>query len=140
MAILHSQDSAYAQERRKHEALHSEYGAPGRPYVFFEYPTMMYKAGLDDHGKVAVIDKEIAETEVDRAKYERLGYVFGGQAAAITAFEKQRQELAVLAAQRNYEDRNMGDKAKAERDGVESRSSEHLGAIPPAHPKTGRRD
>jgi hypothetical protein len=140
MPVLHSPDSEYAKERRKHEALHSEFGAPGKPYVFQPYPTMMYKAGLNDKSQVAILDSIEATTERERREFEKLGFVHGGQGAAVAAFERQRQEMAVLAAKRNFEDRNMSEEAKSERDVVEARSSEHLGAIPPAHPKTGRRE
>jgi len=140
MAILHSQDSAYAVERRKHEALHSEVGPPGRPYVFYEYPTMMYKAGLDSTGKVAIVDSKIAETPTERSGLEQLGFVHGGQGAAVAAFEKQRQEFSVVAAEVNWQDRNMSEKAKAEAEAFKSHSTEHQPTIPPAHPKTGRRD
>ena len=140
MAVLHSPDSEYAKERRKYEALHSEFGAPGRPYQFFEYPTMMYKAGLDEKGQIAILERLEAETETQRGELERLGFVYGGQGAAVAAFERQRQEMAVLAATRNYEDRNMSEKAKAEAEAFKAHSTEHQPTIPTSHPKTGRRD
>lgn len=127
---MYAQDSEYAKERRKWEAHHTEFGAPGRPYAFSAYPTMMYRAGVDEKGKVVILNKEEATTDAERSNWEALGYVHGGQGAAIEAFAKQRQDFAVLAAARNYEDRNMGEKAKAESAAVEASSSEHVPGIP----------
>jgi hypothetical protein len=35
------QDTAYGKEMRKHEGQFSQWGPPGRPYVFREYPSML---------------------------------------------------------------------------------------------------
>ena len=53
---IHTIDSAYAKEMRKHEANYTEYGPPGRPYQFRAYPTMMYKADRrDGTGPIVVV-------------------------------------------------------------------------------------
>ncbi len=128
---IHTIDSAYAKEMRKHEANYTEYGPPGRPYQFRAYPTMMYKADRrDGTGPIVVVAREEAADEVDRARLESMGFVYGGQPAALAAFEKQQVEFATIAAARNYEDRNMGERAKAESAMVEANSTEHVPAIP----------
>ncbi len=127
---IHTIDSAYAKEMRKHEANYSQFGPPGRPHTFREYPTMMYRAGRLDHGPIGILDAQVAESEAERSNLESLGFVHGGQGEAIKAFEKQQLEYATIAAARNYEDRNMGDKAKVESAWVESTNTEHIPAIP----------
>lgn len=132
-------NTAYAKELTKHEAHHTQYGPPGRPYVFREYPARMYKAARPPMGGPAVFEALTAETEREREAYERLGFVCGGQGVALEALEAREFELAELAANRTTTDVKMSAKAQAEAEAVDVSTIQHLGAIPPAHPKTGRR-
>lgn len=113
MPVVWTQQSAYAQERRRHEALHSEFGAPGRPYEYREYPTQMYKATRQPDG-TRTLEGERAENETERERLERLGYVWGGRQAAVEALERQELEFAKLAAERNHEVRTMSEGARTE--------------------------
>lgn len=130
MGVAYSQDSAFAKEMVKHEATHTQYGPPGRPYQYSPLPTMLYKAGRVNDGPVGIVESATAETEADLTRYAALGFVAGGQAAAIAAFERYQFEMAEAAAARNFTDRNMGDKAKAESNAVEATTSEHVAEIP----------
>jgi len=130
MGVTYSQDSAYAKEVVKHEATHTQYGPPGRPYQYYPLPTRMYKAGRVNDGPVGIVESATAESEAEIDRYVALGFVAGGQLAAITAFERYQFEMAEAAAARNFTDKNMSDKAKAEVNAFESGSSEHIAEIP----------
>jgi hypothetical protein len=47
--------------------------------------------------------------------------------------------MAAAAAESNFGDRRMSEKAKTERAEVEDATAQHVAEIPAAHPKTGRR-
>lgn len=130
MGVAYNQDTAFAKEMAAHEAQHSQYGAPGRPYVYHPYPTMMYKAGRVNDGPVGIVDREEAKSDVERANLEARGFVAGGQAEAIKAWEAEQQEFALMAANRNAQDRNMSEKARAEAAQYEAGASEHVTEIP----------
>lgn len=108
-----------------------------RPSSHRTHPAMMYKALQKNPWK---FESTIAATEVEQRNLESRGFVYGGQGVAADAFDKGQQDLAVLAAARNYEDRNMGEKAREESHAAEEASSTHLGAIPvtPIRPKGTR--
>ena len=129
----------YAKELTKHEAHHTQYGPPGRPYVYREYPARMYRPFRPPQGGPAQFEGKTAADEHERAVLEGLGFVYGGQGKALQALEAREFELAELAANRTVSDRKMSVKAQAEADAVDSTTIQHLGAIPEAHPKTGRR-
>lgn len=132
-------NTAYASELRKHEANFTQYGPPGRPYVYRDYPARMYKASRPPQGGPAVFEGQTAETEHERASLEAVGFVFGGQGAALAALEAREFEMAELAANRTIGDLKMTPRAQAEAEAVDVTTIQHLGAIPEAHPKTGRR-
>lgn len=124
------QESAYAKEMRKHEAHFSQYGPPGRPYVFREYPTAMYKpTRAKDSGNVT-FEFAMADDDVQRERLERQGFVHGGKGAALAALEKQEFEFAELAANRASTDKRMGELAREEADRVDSNTIQHLPVIP----------
>lgn len=135
MSVMHSQESKYSIESRKYEAQFTQFGAPGRPHVYRDYPTMMYKAGRNPQGMMIEIlpgtdGRAEASNEAERANLESLGYVWGGAKAAVDAFERRLLDDAAIAAARNHEDLGMSDKAKAESNAAENASSDHLPAIP----------
>ncbi len=76
-------------------------------------------------------DYAMAATDVERRALESTGHVWGGLGIAVEAYEKQQQEYAKLSAHRNYEDRNLSAKAKAEAENAEDNAGdEHLPAVP----------
>ncbi len=133
--------SNYANEMQKFEQFPSKYGNnPGNPYVYRPFPKMVYKAEewkgkicclaappdsaeFANPGEYARMD-ELArkfterccrivqdETEYIRARTD--GWRDDPQAAVEAGLERQRS-LATAAAERNHDDRNMGELAKRE--------------------------
>ncbi len=105
-----------------------------RPVFFQHYPAMMYRPLQKNPWR---FDAAEAKDEAEQRNLESLGYVAGGQGAAAEHFDRMQQEIAVLAAARNYEDRNMSETAKAEAAVVDESSSRHIAEIPvtPIAPK-----
>lgn len=132
--------TAYAQEIRKWEANFTQYGPPGRPHVHRDYPARMYKPSRPPQGGPAVFEGADAADDRERERLERVGFVYGGQGAALAALDAREFEIAELAANRALTDRKMTAKAQEEADAVDVTTIQHLGAIPEAHPKTGQRD
>ena len=141
-AVQLGKDSAYAREIVKHEANYTQYGPPGRPYVFREYPTMMYRATRPKAGGVEPNFEGIeAGSEVERSNLEAQGFAHGGKAAALAKLEATEFEIAELAANRAHNDRRMGEKAQAEAARVDDAAGiQHVAAVPEANRKTGRRE
>lgn len=98
-----------------------------RPIHFQPYPARMYRPLQKNPWRFDAAD---AQSEADQRNLESMGYVAGGQGAAAAHFDQMQQEIATLAAARNYEDRNMSDKAKAEAAVVDEASSTHVAEIP----------
>jgi hypothetical protein len=98
-----------------------------RPREHRDYPKMLYKATQKNPWQ---FESHVVESEQEQRNLESRGFVAGGQGAAAEAFDQGQQALAVAAAVRNYEDRNLSEKAKAEIDAAESASARHLGEIP----------
>lgn len=132
MGVVHSPDSKYAEEMRRWEALHTQYGPPGRPYEYREYPTQMYKAGRNDAGRSVILESRRAEDSTERERLERDGFVCGGQQAALDALERSELELAKLAAEINYDAQHkLSDKARAEVEAAQADAGmRHIGEIP----------
>jgi hypothetical protein len=138
------QDSQYAKEMRKHEAFHSAYGPPGRPYQFREYPSMLYKPTRAKDSGVVTYEASEAANDSERERLERCGFVHGGKGAALAALEKQEFEFAELAANRAVTDQRMGELARAEAVRVDDATIQHLPVIPekndrPDHMKGARK-
>jgi hypothetical protein len=132
-------NTAYAKEITKHEANFTQYGPPGRPHVHRDYPARMYKPSRPKMGGPCVFEGADAENEAQREQLERIGFVYGGQGAALAALEAREFEIAELAANRAIGDMRLSPKAQAEADAVDVTTIQHLGEIPTAHPKSGRR-
>lgn len=133
MAILISEQSEYGKEAWKweHTTADRHPSDPSirgmRPVSFQPYPAMLYKATQNNPWK---FEEHIVGDAHEQRNLESRGFVAGGQAAAAAAYEAAQQAVAVAAAERNWQDRNMGEKARAESDAVEQASSKHLGEIP----------
>lgn len=130
--------TAYAKELCKHEAHHTQYGPPGRPYVYRDYPHMMYRPKRVDGG--ATFEGQVANDEIERERLERQGFFFGGQGEALKGLEAREFEYAELAANRALTDRKMSDRAQGEAAAVDEATIRHLPAINEANKKSGRRD
>lgn len=131
MAVVHAPDSEFAKEMARWEAHHTQYGPPGRPYTYQPFPTRMYKAARNEHGQSAIVDAATAHDTTEQRNLESRGFVVGGQQAALDALAAQEQEIAILAANRNYHDRRMSEQAQAEARAAEFEAgARHLAAIP----------
>lgn len=139
-AISISPQSDYAKEVVKWEAHHTQYGPPGRPYVYAEYPAMMYRATRDHAtGKVSYESQTVGDT-TERERAERVGFVFGGQGKAFEKLEAQEFEIAELAANRAFNDRKLSPEAQAEAERIDQSTGRHLAEIPAERiaPRRGR--
>jgi len=143
MPVLHAPESQYAKEMRKWEAHHTQYGPPGRPFVHREFPKMLYLAGRNDKGKIVLIDRQVARDEDEERNLKSRGFVFGPD-KAIAACEAAEVEIAKLAAERNFLERRMSEKAQAEAARVnDAAGARHVPVVPetpiPTHRKRGRK-
>jgi hypothetical protein len=139
MAVLHAPDSPYAKERAKWEAVHSEVGAPGRPYVKRDYPMLLHRAGppASGLGVPEIVETQLVESAREMESHRSRGFR-PTPLEALESYAKQQFEFAELAAERNAEMLRAGDKAKAEVAAVESAAGmNHLPTIPetPIRPK-----
>lgn len=146
MSVLIAPDTPYGKELWKWEHTQGETHPSDpsirgmRPATRQAYPAMLYKALQKNPWK---LDSVTVKDEREQADMERQGYVGGGPQAAADAYDSHQQAMALAAAHRNYEDRNMSAAAKAESNAVEEASARHVGEIPrtpiPAHRKRGRK-
>lgn len=152
--------SNYQRELGKFEQFHTKYTGdegPGNPYRYRPFPKMVYIA-KKYKGKLACMaapphplefanPKEYERAEeaaaiftrdcqrivMDEADYQRAmeaGYR-ESPAEAYEHAEKREERKADATAERNWDDRNMSDKAKAEaRAKEEAAGAEHLPEIP----------
>ena len=128
--ILWSPDSDYAKERRKWEAEHSQFGPPGRPFVYAEYPLMLYRAKRrPEGGKDPILEHFTVEDEQQERNMQSRGWVRGPD-NAIKALELSEHGLAQAAAERAYQDKRMSERAQAEAAAVDETTISHLGSIP----------
>lgn len=75
-------------------------------------------------------EREIAESEAQRHSAEVRGFVYGGQGKALDAYDAQQADYAKLAANRAYQERHMGEKARAEAAAFDDSTDEHVPVIP----------
>lgn len=129
MGLAYTQDSAYAKEMVKWEAQHSQLGAPGRPYVYHEFPQRMYKASRPIGGGPVSFDGLTAGDEDERRNLLSRGYRVG-QDKALAELESNESAIAEGAANRVYGERGMSDKAKREADAADLATAAHLPSIP----------
>lgn len=129
MPVIHTPDTAYAQERRKHEANFTPYGPPGRPYVYQAYPAMLYKATRTEMGRV-MFEGRVAASEVESRLLEAQGFVPDGREAAYNRLVAQEREIAKLAAERAHQERTMSPAAQAEAAAVDAATDRHVPVIP----------
>jgi|SRR5213592_429459 len=127
--ILWGPQSDYARERRKWEAYPTQYGEPERPFVFREYPLMLYRAKRrPEGGKDPILEHVTVEDEQQERNMQSRGWVRGPD-HAITALEDSERGLAQAAAERAYQDKRMSERAKEESAKVDEATISHLGEI-----------
>ncbi len=114
-AIDIPQSTEYAKEMRKWEAQHGRFGAPGRPYVFQEYPKRLYRAEHVTGEGVKIVEAQTAEDALQERNLQSRGFYFG-QDKAFEAVRAQQTEFGKLAAEREWEIQHgrLSDRAAAE--------------------------
>lgn len=141
--VFHNPAGAYAREMAKWEMEWGPYGQPGRPRAqqgHQSYPCRMYLVKrAATGGGVEIVHSADAESAAQERNFLSRGYHNGLQAAA-DALAASEQADAQAAAERAFADRNMSERAKAEAAAVDEASAGHVGVIPEAHRKTGRRE
>lgn len=96
-AISLPQSTEYAKEMAKWEAYPSQWGPAGRPYVYREFPKMLFKASQGgDMTHVTVND------EHEQRREEAKGFA-ATQERALELMNREHREHATLAAERNFE-------------------------------------
>ena len=155
-----SPDSAYGRELAKHEQFPVPWAPrPGNPYKFREYPRMVYRAtehprsgqrvvlmpipqrhefATDDQYRLGLFEAETINRKVtkivnDDTEFQK-AMEAGWRPSPVDALEfaKARHDSqGEAAAERNWQDRNMGEKAKAEAATAEAAAPlVHLAEIP----------
>lgn len=131
MAVEHGTSSQYAIEMRKWEAYPTQYGPPGRPYQFHEFPKRMYRAERTDKG-IQIVDARDVNNSDEQRNLESRGFCFG-QDRAIAAIQAEHVEHGTLAAEREYAIRHgrLSESAVSEvRAAEEAHGARHLPDVP----------
>ncbi len=107
MSVLYAPETGFAKERVKWEAQHTEMGPGLKPYVYREYPAMIYKAGrpANGMGKHIIEEQMTVGSEQEYENYRSRGFR-RTPLEAIDYLDKLRDECAVLGAELNYEQKN----------------------------------
>jgi len=100
-SIVIPQNTPYAEEMRKHEAHFTQFGAPGKPYVFQEFPKRLYKALRLETGGIGYEGFTVND-ETEQRNMQSRGFSLS-QALAFEALEREQAEHGKLAAERNWE-------------------------------------
>jgi hypothetical protein len=106
MGLAYTKESAYAQERAKHEAFHTEFGPPGRPYTHQDYPMRLSLAGRNASGVPVIVHAVTVADDHERRNFESRGYR-AGQDVALAHLHATDLEIAELAANRAFHDRRI---------------------------------
>ena len=129
-----------------------------KPYHFEPFPQMLYKAKRRPDGVPAVVETNDEpfgghpgaaesfttscqttvgdETEMTRAI--EMGYRHTPQ-EALDSFNEREKFLSTAAAHRSHEDRNMGEKARAEAKAADDATAEHVVEVPRKRVKRRKR-
>lgn len=154
--------SNYAKERAKFEQFPNPFGPPGNPYVYREFPRMLYRAEVyqgriacgatvADAGEFSNPNEYNRQEESARRFTERCQRIVNDeremqmamengwrktQAEAVAYLEARQRSQGQAAAERNYQDRNLSDAAKAEAAAAQmthfQETGQHLEAVPEA--------
>lgn len=131
MSLLIAPDTPYGKELWKWDHLVTETHPTDKSIRGMSnpspYPMMLYKATQKNPWK---FESETVADEREQRNLESRGFVAGGPQKAADAYDGDMLALATAAAHRNYEDRNMSERAREHSNTVEQASSRHLGEIP----------
>lgn len=131
-SIAITQTSEYAKEMRKHEALPTVYGPPGRPYTAKqEFPKRIYKAARRDVGSGIDFEGLTVNNEDEQRNMQSRGFSLTQQ-DALDALNRENVEHGTLAAERNFEIKHgrISEKAATEVRAAEGDYSGHLPEVP----------
>lgn len=98
------------------------------PYVYREYPRMLYRGVTTTSGLVTV-EQRLVTSDGEQASAMGLGWRASPQ-QAVEAEDQRAVALSTAAAERAWADRRMSEPAQAEAAAVDGASARHLGAIP----------
>ncbi len=132
MPVEHGSASNYAVEMRRHEAYHTPYGAPGRPYTFKEFPKAMYRFKREAGKGIVQDEYHVVKNDLEQRNLESRGF-HETQEAAIAAIEREHTEHGKLAAEREYAIRHghHSERAVAEvRAAEEAHGATHMPVMP----------
>lgn len=168
MGVLITSESEWGKELAKWEQFPNKpyigEAGPGNPYVYREYPRMLYRAQRMPNGKVScgeapphphyfadpqAYDRELgmiesfnrscyrlAKDESEEAVLKGQGWC-RSQQEALAAFEREQQAIGNAAAEAAYAVARMSDKAQAEHAAAEASTEHHVVDVVPAR-KRGR--
>lgn len=131
-SIVIPQNSEYAKEMRRHEAHHTSYGPPGRPYVFQEFPKRLYRAMRGEHGPEFEA-LTVASADEQRNLQSR-GFALS-QTEALTALDREQTEHGKLAAEREWQIQHGRHSERAVEE-IRAAESEHGARHLPSVPET----
>ena len=140
MPVEYGTASRYAQEMRRWNAHHSEFGPPGRPYAFQEFPKRIYRAERVD-GVVKIVESKEVGDEDEELKEAGKGFRFR-QEDALDLMRRDQLVHGTLAAEREYEIKHgrLSAGAIAEVRAVEAAAGAvHVPMIPEGPKKRGRK-
>lgn len=124
--------SAYGKEMARHEATYTQFGPPGRPYVYQEYPRRVYRAEYESGKGIRIVEAQTVEDPQAERALETRGFRFH-QHAAIALMERQQTEFGALAAEREWQIRHgrVSARAVAEvRSAEADHGAQHLPDVP----------
>jgi len=130
-AIEIPQSTKYAEEMRKWEAHHSRFGAPGRPFVFRDYPKKLYKCERVEGKGIQIVGSYDVENDEQERNLNSRGFFELQKAHDLV--EKEQTEHGILAAEREWQIQHgrLSEKAVAEvRAAEDAHGARHLPDVP----------
>lgn len=129
MGLAYTKDSAYAKEVAKWEALPGDWGPGLRPYVYREFPKMLYQVKrATTGGRIEIADQRVAGDEQQELNLKSRDYI---ELKDAEAWLKHREHgVAELAAERAYVERRMSPAAQAEAAAADEATTQHLPSVP----------
>jgi hypothetical protein len=129
--------SEYAKELQKHEALHTQFGPPGRPYVYREFPKRLYRATRRETGNGIDYEGFTVNDEHEERNMQSRGFALS-QSEALEALTREQTEHGKLAAERNFEIARGRISERAAKE-VRAAEADHTGHLPEVTAKPIRR-
>lgn len=102
MPVEFGLESNYAKEMRKHEAYPTQFGPGQRPYVFTEFPKMVYRAAYVKGEGFVITERRTVDDATGELNMKSRGF-FAHQEDALKAAEAEQTEHATLAAEREWQ-------------------------------------